>query len=42
MARVLRSGGLLAVTSRNWELIRDRGSHLDSATGSSCATVGQA
>jgi SAM-dependent methyltransferase len=29
MARVLRSGGLLAVTSRNWELIRDRGSHLD-------------
>jgi SAM-dependent methyltransferase len=29
MADVLRPGGLLAVTSRNWQLIRDRGSRLD-------------
>jgi SAM-dependent methyltransferase len=29
MAGVLRGGGLLAVTSRNWQLIRDRGSRLD-------------
>jgi SAM-dependent methyltransferase len=29
MAGVLRPGGLLAVTSRNWQLIRDRGSRLD-------------
>jgi SAM-dependent methyltransferase len=29
MARVLRPGGRLVLTSRNWELVRDRGSRLD-------------
>ena len=29
MADVLAPGGTLAVTSRNWELVRDRGSRLD-------------
>jgi SAM-dependent methyltransferase len=39
MSRLLEPGGRLVLTSRTWELVRARGSRLESETGSSGAGV---